>query len=50
LLDAAASIDCEVEEAIERYSHVIVIGRVKAIRLGEGHSLLYQAGKFIAAF
>ena len=47
LLDAAAVIDCEVEEVIERYSHVIVIGSVKAIRLGEGNSLIYQAGKFL---
>lgn len=47
LLDAAAAIDCEVEEAIERFSHVIVIGRVRAIRLGDGVSLLYQGGKFI---
>jgi flavin reductase (DIM6/NTAB) family NADH-FMN oxidoreductase RutF len=47
LLGAAAAIDCEVEEAIERHSHVIVIGRVRAIRLGEGNSLLYQGGKFI---
>jgi Conserved protein/domain typically associated with flavoprotein oxygenases, DIM6/NTAB family len=46
LADAAAVIDCEVEEAIERYSHVIVIGRVLAIRIGEGHSLLYQNGRY----
>lgn len=46
LADAAAVIDCEVEEAIERYSHVIVIGRVLAIRIGTGPSLFYQNGRY----
>lgn len=46
LEDAVAALDCEVEEAIERHSHVIVIGKVLAIRLGHGHSLLYQNGKY----
>ncbi len=43
---AAAALDCEVEEAIERHSHVIVIGKVLAIRLGRGNSLLYQNGRY----
>lgn len=43
---AVAALDCEVEEAIERHSHVIVIGRVLAIRLGRGNSLLYQNGRY----
>jgi flavin reductase (DIM6/NTAB) family NADH-FMN oxidoreductase RutF len=30
----------------ERYSHVIVIGKVVAIRQGEGQSLLYQSGRY----
>lgn len=48
LADAAAAIDCTVEEAIERHSHVIVIGKVLAIRIGSGHSLLYQDGRYHA--
>ena len=48
LVDAVAAIDCAVEEAIERHSHVIVIGKVLAIRLGCGHSLLYQDGRYHA--
>lgn len=46
LEDAVAALDCEVEEAIERHSHVIVIGRVLAIRIGFGNSLLYQNGRY----
>lgn len=49
LVDAAAAIDCSVEEAIERHSHVIVIGKVLAIRIGSGHSLLYQDGRYHVA-
>ncbi|WP_313530420.1 flavin reductase family protein [Shinella sp.] len=48
LVDAVAAIDCTVEEAIERHSHVIVIGKVLSIRLGTGHSLLYQDGRYHA--
>ncbi|CAN7526072.1 flavin reductase family protein [Pararhizobium sp. LjRoot235] len=48
LEDAVAALDCEVEEAIERHSHVIVIGKVLAIRLGRGSSLLYQNGRYHA--
>lgn len=46
LADAVAGIDCEVEEAIERHSHVIVIGAVKAIRFTGGRSLVYQGGAY----
>lgn len=46
LADTVAAIDCTVEEAIERHSHVIVIGKVLAIRIGSGHSLLYQDGRY----
>lgn len=49
LADAVAAIDCEIEEAIERHSHVILIGRVLAIRLGSGQSLLYQNGRYHTA-
>ncbi|KIQ00018.1 flavin reductase [Agrobacterium tumefaciens] len=48
LEDAVAALDCEVEEAIERHSHVILIGRVLSIRIGGGSSLLYQNGKYHA--
>lgn len=48
LLDGAlATLDCEVEELIERHSHAIVIGRVREIRLG-GYdaALLYWRGDY----
>jgi flavin reductase (DIM6/NTAB) family NADH-FMN oxidoreductase RutF len=34
--DALASIDCTVEEVIERHTHAIVIGRVAAVRCAAG--------------
>jgi flavin reductase (DIM6/NTAB) family NADH-FMN oxidoreductase RutF len=46
LEDAVAAIDCSIEEAIERHSHVIVIGKVLAIRLTGGRSLVYQGGSY----
>lgn len=46
LEDAVAAIDCTIEEAIERHSHVIVIGKVEAIRVGSGYSLVYQNGRY----
>ncbi|MCO5733294.1 flavin reductase family protein [Rhizobium sp. SSA_523] len=46
LEDAVAGIDCVVEEAIERYSHVIVTGAVQAVRLTGGRSLVYQNGAY----
>ncbi|SIQ32122.1 NADH-FMN oxidoreductase RutF, flavin reductase (DIM6/NTAB) family [Rhizobium sp. RU35A] len=46
LEDAIAGIDCLVEEAIERHSHVIVIGAVQGIRLIGGQSLVYQGGAY----
>ncbi|ULJ74416.1 flavin reductase family protein [Rhizobium gallicum] len=45
---AAAAIDCEVEEAIVRYSHAIVLGRVVGIRIGSGGSLIYRDGRYHA--
>ena len=45
--DALASIDCEVEELIERHSHAIVIGRIREIRLGrEEAALVYWRGGY----
>ncbi len=46
LEDAVAAIDCSIEEAIERHSHVIVIGKVLAVRLTDGRSLVYQGGAY----
>ncbi len=48
LQDAAAAIDCELEEAIERHSHVIVLGRVVGICIGNGGSLVYRGGRYFA--
>jgi flavin reductase (DIM6/NTAB) family NADH-FMN oxidoreductase RutF len=48
LQDAVAAVDCEVEEAIVRHSHVIVLGRVVGIRAGGGGSLIYREGRYFA--
>lgn len=42
LVGALATIDCELDEVIERHSHGILIGRVKAVALdAEAGALLY---------
>jgi 3-hydroxy-9,10-secoandrosta-1,3,5(10)-triene-9,17-dione monooxygenase reductase component len=47
LEDALAVIDCAVEEIIERHSHGIVIGAVRAIHLGGGgEALVYGHGRY----
>lgn len=47
LQDALVAFDCEVEETIERYSHIIVIGRVLAIHApGSSKALLYWRGQY----
>jgi len=46
LRDALASIDCEVEEMIERHSHVIVIGAVRAITTRAGEPLIYSRRRY----
>lgn len=43
---ALASVDCEVEELIERHSHVIVIGSVRAIATRAGQPLVYSQGRY----
>jgi flavin reductase (DIM6/NTAB) family NADH-FMN oxidoreductase RutF len=49
LVGAAAAIDCEVEDVIERHSHAIVIGRVRDLRLSKHESALaYWHGKYVA--
>jgi len=46
LLGALAAIDCEVEEVIERHSHAIILGRVRALTVGQGQSLAYFNGQY----
>lgn len=47
LSDALAAVDCELEELIERHSHVIVIGRVAGVILAEGgEGLVYWRGRY----
>jgi flavin reductase (DIM6/NTAB) family NADH-FMN oxidoreductase RutF len=46
LEDALASIDCEVEEFIERHSHVIVVGAVRALVVRPGKPLVYGQGLY----
>jgi flavin reductase (DIM6/NTAB) family NADH-FMN oxidoreductase RutF len=47
LLDALAVIDCELEEAIERHSHAILVGSVRAITTRpEAKPLLYWHGGY----
>jgi flavin reductase (DIM6/NTAB) family NADH-FMN oxidoreductase RutF len=49
LANALAAIECEVEEAIERHSHAIVIGRVRNVRVSErGGALAYWHGQYVA--
>ena len=44
---ALAVLDCETEEAIERHSHTILIGRIKAIRHAQDEgALLYWRGVY----
>ncbi len=47
LVDALSAFDCVLEDAIERHSHIIVIGRVVASRITENATpLLYWAGDY----
>ena len=46
LSDALAAIDCEVDEYIERHSHAIVIGAVRALYVGGGEPLVYKSGQY----
>jgi flavin reductase (DIM6/NTAB) family NADH-FMN oxidoreductase RutF len=46
LADALATLDCRVEEILERFTHAIVIGRVEAASVGEGPALLHFGGRF----
>jgi flavin reductase (DIM6/NTAB) family NADH-FMN oxidoreductase RutF len=44
--DSIASIDCEVEEIVERHSHAIVIGAVRAVTAHGGKPLLYSQSQY----
>lgn len=46
LAGALASVDCAVEDVIERHTHAIVIGRVLKIVTGSGEPLLYHNGGY----
>ncbi|WP_218859052.1 flavin reductase family protein [Mucilaginibacter sp. E4BP6] len=47
LKDALASIDCTLEESLERHDHAIVIGKVESIRIcDQGSPLLWFKSKF----
>jgi flavin reductase (DIM6/NTAB) family NADH-FMN oxidoreductase RutF len=44
--EAIASIDCEIEDIVERHSHAIVIGAVRAVRVRQGEPLIYRQGRY----
>ena len=47
LANALAAVDCELEEALDRHSHTILVGRARAIRLrGNAEPLLYWHGAY----
>lgn len=46
LRGALASIDCEVDEILERHSHALVLGAVRAVFTTEGEGLVYAAGAY----
>lgn len=47
LKSAVAVIDCDLDEAIERHSHAIVLGRVRSVELTVGlEPLLYWRGQY----
>jgi len=47
LADALAAVECRVEEILARFTHAIVIGRVEAVRPGDGGpGLLHWRGRF----
>jgi flavin reductase (DIM6/NTAB) family NADH-FMN oxidoreductase RutF len=49
LSGALAAIECEVEEAIERHSHAIVIGRVLDVAFSPRNAALaYWQGQYLA--
>ena len=43
---ALASIDCKVEDIVERFSHAIVIGAVVAVTARSGEPIIYSQGRY----
>lgn len=47
LADAVACFDCEVEEAVEKGTHTVLFGRVRAVRLGADEpALIWWARRY----
>ena len=46
LVGALAVADCEVEEIVERHSHALIFGRVRALKIGAGAPLIYAEGGY----
>ena len=46
LVGAVASVDCEVEEIIERHSHALILGTVRAVAVNGGEPLVYSHGRY----
>jgi len=46
LVGALACADCEVDELIERHSHVIIIGAVRAVTTRDGAPLVHSNGRY----
>jgi len=47
MAEAIASIECDVGKLVEYGSHIIVIGEVRHVRIGEGvDPLIYCNGKY----
>jgi len=40
------SIDCAVEDVIERHTHAIIIGRVLSVEQSNGSPLVYHSGRY----
>ena len=43
---ALASIDCEVDHILERHSHALIFGAVRAVVTGSGPALVYSHGHY----
>jgi flavin reductase (DIM6/NTAB) family NADH-FMN oxidoreductase RutF len=49
LADALTVVDCELDDVIHKYSHAILIGRVRAVTLRDDtHPLVYWQGEYRA--
>ncbi|WP_092497116.1 flavin reductase family protein [Faunimonas pinastri] len=44
--DAVASVDCEVEHILERHSHAVIFGAVRAVVIRGGPALVYSHGRY----